>query len=234
MFMDNPKNILSIPNLSEEDRPREKLLEKGLASLTNAELIAILIGSGSSEMNAVDLSKLILKKVNHNLSELSKLSIRDLQKFKGIGQAKAISIVSALELGRRKGYSKGFVKEKFTNSLDIYEYMMPKLLDLYHEEFWVVLLNRSNVVLKCLQISTGGLSGTVVDPKIIFKAAVSYSAASIVLVHNHPSGNITPSLEDIKLTKKLKEGGKLLEIQVIDHIIFGNEGYYSFSDQGFM
>ena len=174
------------------------------------------------------------KKVNHNLSELSKLSIRDLQKFKGIGQAKAISIVSALELGRRKGYSKGFVKEKFTNSLDIYEYMMPKLLDLYHEEFWVVLLNRSNVVLKCLQISTGGLSGTVVDPKIIFKAAVSYSAASIVLVHNHPSGNITPSLEDIKLTKKLKEGGKLLEIQVIDHIIFGNEGYYSFSDQGFM
>jgi len=232
--MDNPKNELSIRNLSEEDRPREKLLEKGIGSLTNAELIAILIGSGSSEMNAVDLSKLILRKVNHNLHELAKLTIKDLQKFKGIGEAKAISIISALELGRRKGFTKGIIKQKFTNSQDIYEYIAPKLLDLYHEEFWIILLNHSNIILKSLQISTGGVSGTLADPKIIFKSAISYGASSLVLVHNHPSGNITPSKEDIKLTQKLTEGGKLLDIKVLDHIIFGNENYYSFSDQGFM
>lgn len=221
---------LNILSWAEEDRPREKLLLKGRSALSDAELIAILIGSGTKSLSAVDVGKQILGLAANNLNELAKFSVKDLQKVKGIGEAKAIAIVSALELGRRRkdeGFSE---KARITSSNDIYELMKPELLDLPKEEFWVILLNRANRLIKKEQISSGGISGTVADPKIIFKAALDQYASSIILVHNHPSGNLKPSQADINLTKKMKEAGKMLEIPVLDHIIFGNEGYLSFAD----
>ncbi len=217
---------------AEEDRPREKLLQRGKASLTDAELIAILIGSGTRELSAVDLAKVILQKASNNLNELAKLSISDLIKIKGIGEAKAISIVSALELGRRRKSSEVIKKPTITCSNDAYQQISPYLLDLPHEEFWILLLSRSNEVIKPVQISQGGVSGTVADPKIIFKVAIENLASSIILVHNHPSGNLNPSQADKELTKKLKEAGKLLDIPVLDHLIFTNTSYFSFADEG--
>jgi DNA repair protein RadC len=222
-------NILS---WAEEDRPREKLLMKGKAALTDAELIAILIGSGSRELSAVDLSKLILQSVNNNLNELAKLSINDLIKFKGIGEAKAISIASALELGRRRKESEVIKKPKVGSSADVYEAIRPYLMDLTHEQFWVLLLNRANEIIRPQQISIGGVAGTVADPKMIFKAAIEHLASAIILVHNHPSGNLTPSQADKDLTKKVKESGRMLDIPVLDHLIFSDNGYFSFADEG--
>jgi DNA repair protein RadC len=227
-------NGLNILSWAEEDRPREKLILKGKAALSDAELIGILIGSGTRSLSAVDLSKLILGNVKNNLNELAKLSIKDLQQFKGIGQAKAITIVSALELGRRRKESQFIQKPKITCSQDAYEVIKPELLDLSFEVFWVLLLNRANQVIKKSQISTGGISGTVADPKIIFKTALESSCSAIILVHNHPSGNLKPSAADIHLTKKLKEAGSLLEIPVLDHLIFSDNGYYSFADEGIL
>lgn len=224
--------ISKILSWAEEDRPREKLLLKGKAALSDAELIAILIGSGTRELSAVDLSKLILQSVNNNLNELAKLSINDLMKFKGIGEAKAISIAAALELGRRRKDSEVLKKPKVSSSSDAYEAIRPYLMDLQHEQFWVLLLNRANEVIKPHQISIGGVAGTVADPKIIFKAALEYLASAIILVHNHPSGNLTPSQADKELTKKVKEAGKMLDIPVLDHLIFGDNGYFSFADEG--
>jgi DNA repair protein RadC len=224
--------ISNILSWAEEDRPREKLLLKGKAALSDAELIAILIGSGTRELSAVDLSKLILQSVNNNLNELAKLSINDLIKFKGIGEAKAISIAAALELGRRRKESETLKKPKITSSANVYEAVRPYLMDLQHEQFWVLLLNRANEVIRPQQISIGGVSGTVADPKMIFKAAIEHLASAIILVHNHPSGNLTPSQADKDLTKKVKEGGRTLDIPVLDHLIFSDNSYFSFADEG--
>ncbi len=229
--MEDYRRILS---WAEEDRPREKLMLKGKSALTDAELIAILIGSGTRELSAVDLSKIILQSVGNNLNELAKLSVNDLMKFKGIGDAKAISIVSALELGRRRKESETLKRTKITCSADGYDAIRPHLLDLSHEQFWILLLNRANEVIRPFQISVGGVSGTVADPKLIFKAAIEHLASAIILVHNHPSGNLTPSQADKDLTKKVVEAGRLLDVPVLDHLIFGDNGYFSFADEGMM
>ncbi|PRY86719.1 RadC family protein [Mongoliibacter ruber] len=224
---------IKISLLSEEDRPREKLLLKGKSSLSDAELIAILIGSGTKQLSAVDLAKHILSKVNYNLAELARMSIADLQKFKGIGEAKAISIVAAMELGRRrKLITEQPKKVKINSSADVWHFMKPDLLDESVEHFYILLLNRNNQVIKKQLISSGGTSGTVADPKIIFKHALDNLACSIVLVHNHPSGNLKPSEQDRRLTNRLKEAGKNLEVPVIDHVIFTDLAYFSFADEG--
>ncbi len=219
---------------AEEDRPREKLLLKGRSALSDAELIAILIGSGTRDQSAVDVGKTILRSVDNNLHELAKLSVQDLKKFEGIGEAKAISIVSALELGRRRKASEPVKREKILSSEDAYRIMQPYLLDQPVEQFWIILLNRANMVIKTHCVSQGGVSGTVADPKTIFKEALEKLASSIVLVHNHPSGNLKPSEADLHLTRKLKEAGKHLDLPVLDHIIFTDQSYLSFADEGIL
>jgi DNA repair protein RadC len=225
---------LSIKSWAEEDRPREKLLEKGRHVLTEAELIAILIGSGSRDETAVELSKRILSSTGNNLNELGKLSVVELTKFKGIGEAKAISIIAALELGRRRKETEVVKREKITTSKDVFEIMKSFMMDLPHEEFWVLMLNRANAVIKKELISRGGVSGTVVDTKIIFKAAIEQYASSIIICHNHPSGNLKPSEADIKITKNIKEAGKVMEISLLDHLIITDKGFYSFADEGLL
>lgn len=222
---------LKISEWAEEDRPREKLMLKGRESLSDAELMAILIGSGTVSLSAVEVSQLILNSCSNNLNELAKFSVKELMKFKGIGEAKAITIVSALELGRRRKAADFMKKEKINSSKDAYECMKAHLLDLNHEEFWLILLNRANVVIKKVEVSKGGVSGTVVDPKIVFGKALEHQASGLILVHNHPSGNLKPSTNDIELTKKLKNGGSMLDISVLDHLIFADNGYYSFADE---
>ena len=223
---------LGILSWAEEDRPREKLLLKGRSALSDAELIAILIGSGSSELSAVDLSKKILQSVNYDLNSLAKLSVKDLTQFKGIGEAKAISIVSALELGRRRKSTESVKKRKIQSSQDAYDVISPDLLDQPIEQFWIITLNRSNHVIQKRVISQGGVSGTVADPKVIFKQALDDLASGIILIHNHPSGNLNPSHADRQLTRKMVEAGKMIEIPVLDHIIFTDSGYFSFADEG--
>ena len=224
-------SYLAITQWAEEDRPREKLLLKGKSSLSDAELIGILLGSGTKTLSAVDLAKQILNSVGNDLHALAKMSVSDLCKFKGIGEAKAISIVSALELGRRRKDAEPVKQPRITCSDDAYQLLKPELTDLPHEEFWIILLKRNNQVIRKEQVSFGGVSGTIVDPKIIFKKALDNLASGMILVHNHPSGNLKPSQADIQLTKKLKTSGELLEIPIYDHIIFTDHGYYSFSDQ---
>jgi DNA repair protein RadC len=234
MKFDKPRDHLQIPQWAEDDRPREKLLLKGKSSLSDAELLAILLGTGTKALSAVDLAKQILQRVDKNLHNLARLSVNDLTKIKGIGKAKAISIISALELGRRRKDAHPSVKPRVASSKDAVELIKPDLLDLYHEEFWILVLNRANYVLKKVQISRGGISGTVADPKLIFKSALELSGSSIILIHNHPSGNLQPSQADITLTKHLKEAGKFMEIPVLDHIIVSDNCYFSFADEGLM
>jgi DNA repair protein RadC len=229
--MENYTSI-KISALAEDERPREKLLLRGKAALSDAELIAILIGSGTRSMSAVDLSRHILSSVNNSLSDLAKLTIKDLQKFKGIGEAKAISIVSAMELGRRRKTEQPTAKLKITSSSDIYKIMAPDLQDEQVEHFYVVLLSRNNSVLKKQLISSGGTNAAIADPKIIFKHALDNLASSMILVHNHPSGNLKPSDADRRLTEKLASAGKNLDIPVLDHVIFTDVGYFSFADEG--
>jgi DNA repair protein RadC len=224
--------FLNIKRWAAEDRPREKLLLKGKAALTDTELIAILLGTGTAAMSAVDVAKTILETVGNDLNELARLTVKDLTKIKGVGEAKAVSIVSALELGRRRKDLLGEEKPKISGSKDIYDLLKAELLDIPHEAFWIVLLNRANRVIKKHQISQGGVAGTVADPKIIFKIALEELASGVILAHNHPSGNLTASQSDIDLTRKLKESGKLLEIQILDHIIFAGKKYMSFADEG--
>lgn len=224
----------SIKNWAEDDRPREKLLLKGKNSLSNAELIAILIGSGNQNESAVDLSKSILNSVNTNLAELSKLSVKDLMKFKGIGEAKAISIIAALELGKRRRVSDIINKKTIIGSKDVFEFFQGILADANYEEFHILLLNRANKIIRQFNISEGGISGTIADPKKIFKIALENNASSMVLCHNHPSGNIKPSNSDIKLTKNIKNAGELLEIKILDHVIIGDENYFSFADENML
>ncbi len=225
---------LSIKSWAEEDRPREKLALKGKSALSEAELIAILIGSGTASMSAVDVAKGILNSSENDLNRLAKLTVKDLTKFKGIGEAKAISIVAALELGRRRKETETIKKPKIRSSKDAYDLMKPDLLDLSHEEFWCLLLNRSNIVIKKQLISSGGVSGTVADPIIIYKAALEELASGIILIHNHPSGNIKPSQADINLTKKMKTAAKALDISLYDHLIFTEQGFFSFADENLL
>lgn len=223
---------LSIKEWAVEDRPREKMLAKGIRSLSDAELIAILIGSGNAEESAVELSRRILASVNNNLNELGKKTANDLQKFKGIGEAKAINIMAALELGRRRKESEPDEKPKVVTSSDVAHIFRPLLSDLPHEEFWFLMLNRNNLVIDKAMVSQGGLSGTIIDVRIILKTALEKLASSIVLCHNHPSGNLTPSEADKEITKKIKEAGKYMDIPVIDHLIIANDAYFSFADEG--
>ncbi|WP_066632170.1 RadC family protein [Labilibacter marinus] len=224
---------LSIKEWAVEDRPREKLLSKGISSLSNAELIAILIGSGNREESAVDVSKRILNDVGNNLNELGKTTIEKLKRdYRGIGEAKAICIVAAMELGRRRKLSEVKEKPKITGSRDVFDLMHPVLADLPHEEFWILLLNRANKVISTQKISQGGIAGTVMDTKLIMKAGIDQLASSIILCHNHPSGNKQPSQQDKNITLKLKEAGKILDLPVLDHIIVTDGGFYSFSDEG--
>lgn len=219
---------------AEEDRPREKLLLKGRSALSDAELLAIIIGSGTKKMNAVDLAKTILQEAGNNLNNLAKLTVHDLEKIRGIGKARAIAIISSLELGRRRDDQTPDHKPRITCSEDAYKIIKPFLLDAGVEEFWVIILNRANYVIRNEKISSGGLAGTVADPKVIFKRALDAKGCSIILVHNHPSGNLKPSEADISLTRKLKESGLLLEIPVIDHLIFTDHRYFSFADEGLL
>ncbi|RYY36072.1 MAG: DNA repair protein RadC [Sphingobacteriaceae bacterium] len=231
----NPyENKISIKSWAEEDRPREKLSGQGRRSLTDAELIAILIGSGSRDESAVELSKRILHHYENDLNKLGKATIADLCKFKGVGEAKAISIIAALEIGRRRADTDIKVLDEITGSQDAYHIMRRHLADLNHEEFWIVLINRANKVLAKELVSKGGLSGTVADPKIIFHMALQQQASGIILVHNHPSGNLKPSQLDVELTKKIANAGRMLDINVLDHLIITDSGFFSFADQGIM
>jgi DNA repair protein RadC len=227
-----PNNTLAIRLLAEEDRPREKLLLKGHQALTNAELLAILIGSGSRNESAVALAQRILASANNNLHELGKKDLASLCHFKGVGQVKAISIIAALELCRRHRLSTPTQRVGITSSKDAYELMSPILADLPHEEFWILLLSQSNQVIGQYQISAGGVAGTVVDARLVFKRALDHLASGIILLHNHPSGSLTPSQADIDLTKKLKQAGTTLNINILDHLIISERGYYSFADEG--
>lgn len=224
---------LSIKQWAEEDRPREKLLLKGVSALSDSELLAILIGSGNSDESAVALSKRILLSVNNNLNNLGKLDVRDLVKsFKGIGEAKGVSIVAALELGRRRKTTEIEEKPQITSSKHAYNELLPLLADLNREEIWALLLDRSNKVVKKMQVSRGGISTTVMDVRVILREALNVYASGIVLGHNHPSGNCKPSPQDMTITRKLKDAAQLMDISLIDHLIVSDEGYYSFGDAG--
>lgn len=224
----------TIKNWAEDDRPREKLVQKGKMSLSDAELLAILIGSGSRDQSAVDLCKKILSGAGNSLSELGKLSINQLTTYKGIGQAKAISIIAALELGRRRRTEEALEKKKITSSASVFELMQPVIGELPHEEFWIIYLNNSNKVIDQLQLSKGGITGTLVDVRLTLKKALELGATSIILSHNHPSGNLSPSSADKQLTQKLKTAGESLDIKILDHIIVTEKSYFSFADEGLL
>lgn len=219
---------------AEDDRPREKFLLKGKSTLSDSELLAILIGSGSRNESAVQLCQRILASVNNNLSHLGKQSVQQLIQFKGIGEAKAITIAAALELGRRRRDETTLELSKITSSKAVFELMQPVIGELPHEEFWVLYLNNSNKVIYKSQISKGGITGTVVDTRLVFKTALEHHATSVILVHNHPSGKLQASEADKQITKKLAEAGKHLDILVLDHIIVTEKSYFSFADEGLL
>ena len=221
-----------ITNWSEDDKPREKLMLTGKSVLSDAELIAILIGSGNRNESAVDLSKRILGSIDNNLNALGKLTIPQLIKFKGIGEAKAISIIAAMELGRRRRTEEVVDLTKITSSQTIFQIMQPIIGELPHEEFWIIYLNNSNKVISKSQLSKGGITGTLVDTRLVFKVALEMGATSLILCHNHPSGTIMPSDADKLITKKLKLAGDSLDVKVLDHLIITETKYYSFVDEG--
>lgn len=225
---------LNIKDWAAEDRPREKMLLKGARSLTDAELIAILIGSGNLEETAVELSRRILAAADNSLNELGRKNIDFLKTFNGIGEAKAVTIAAALELGKRRKEADVFNKNKISGSKDAADYFFPILGDLNHEEFWVMLLNRGNKIMDSFMISQGGISGTVIDVRIILKPALEKLASSIILCHNHPSGTMQASDADMKITKKIKNAAELLDISVLDHLIIGQNKYLSFADEGLL
>lgn len=231
---DGDQNSFTIKNWAQDDRPREKLLNKGRSSLSDAELLAILIGSGSRNESAVDLCKKILARSEFSLNELGKLSVAQLMEFKGIGEAKAITIVAALELGRRRRSEDALEKRKISSSSSVFELMQPLIGDLLHEEFWVIYLNNSNKVIDRFQLSKGGITGTLVDVRLALKKALELGAVSIILAHNHPSGALNPSNADKQLTQKLKTGGESLDIKILDHLIVTEKSYFSFADEGLL
>ena len=228
------KPSFSIKQWSEDDRPREKLLLKGKNALSHAELIAILINSGNREESAVALSQRILASVAINLNELGKLSVKDLMKFKGIGEAKAITILAALELGRRRRGEEALEKKKITSSSSVFELMQPIIGELPHEEFWIVYLNNSNKVLQKIQLSKGGITGTLVDVRLVLKTALQIGAIGLILTHNHPSGTLVPSQADKKITQKLKIASESIDIKVLDHLIITEKAYFSFADENLL
>ncbi|MCK9423010.1 MAG: DNA repair protein RadC [Bacteroidales bacterium] len=230
--METYSNKTVIRNWAEEDRPREKLLLKGRHNLSDAELLAILIGSGTKNESALDVAKSILHKANDNLAELARMGFNELIQVKGIGKARAVTISAALELGRRKDESIVMEKEKIFKSLDAYTIFRSTMSDHPYEEFWIILLNKGNKVIRKCCISEGGISGTVVDPKKVFKIALDHHASSIILGHNHPSGTTKPSEADNNITKKLYAAGKMLDVDVLDHLIIGDNGFYSYADEG--
>lgn len=217
---------------AEDDRPREKFLLKGKSALSDSELLAILIGSGSRNESAVQLCQRILASTNNNLSQLGKLSIQQLTQFKGIGEAKAIAIAAALELGRRRRSEDAVEWNKITSSKAVFELMQPIIGDLPHEEFWVLYLNNSNKVVYKSQLSKGGITGTIVDIRLVFKTVFEHNATSIILTHNHPSGKLLASEQDVQVTKKIKQAAQLLDVNLLDHIIITEKGFYSFNDEG--
>ncbi|WP_127140106.1 RadC family protein [Flagellimonas marinaquae] len=224
----------SIKNWADDDRPREKLVQKGSFVLSDAELIAILIGSGSREESAVELSKRILASVDNNLNELGKLSVNQLMRFKGIGEAKAVSIAAALEVGRRRRLEDTSKIVKIQSSHDVFELLYPLIGELPHEEFWIVYLNNSNKVIHKSQLSKGGITGTLVDVRLVLKQALELGAVGIILAHNHPSGTLKPSAADKQITQKLKTASEALDIQVLDHLILAQNEYLSFADKGIL
>ena len=227
-------NSLSIKHWAEDDRPREKLVLKGKTALSDAELVAILIGSGSRNESAVNLAKRILSSIDNNLNALGKLTVTDLQKFKVIGEAKAISIIIALELGRRRRLEEALEIPKITSSKAVFEIMQPLIGELNHEEFWVIYLNNFNKVLYKEQLSKGGLTGTLVDVRLVFKKAIDLFATAIILCHNHPSGKLQPSAADKSITKKLQQAGETLDVKVLDHLIVTENAYFSFADENIL
>lgn len=232
--MSELNSSFSIKEWSKNDRPREKLTAKGKNTLTDAELIAILIGSGNREESAVALSKRILASVDHKINTLGKLSIKKLMNFKGIGEAKAVTIVAALELGRRRRDEDMPILPKITSSRDVFNLLQPSIGDLEHEEFWVLFLSNANKVIQTKQISIGGKTGTLVDARIVFRAALEFGATGIIICHNHPSGVLHPSQSDKKLTQKLKEAGLALDINLLDHLIITENSYFSFADESIL
>lgn len=225
---------LKITDWAVGDRPREKLMQNGTSSLSNAELLAILINSGTKDKSAVDLGRELLGIVNNNLNSLGKLTISDLKKLHGIGTARAVTIAAALELGRRRKLSEIPDVTQIKCSKDVADIFQPMLSDISHEEFWILFLNRSNKVINTMKLSQGGISGTVTDVRIIMKKAIEYLASGIIVCHNHPSGNLNPSESDTKITQKIKEAAALMDIQLLDHLIISDKEYYSFADNGLL
>lgn len=225
---------LSIKQWAEDDRPREKLLSGGCSALSDAELIAVLIGSGNRDETAVELSRRMLGSSGNSLDRIGKKTVRELMQFRGIGQAKAVALVAAMELGRRRKEENVAEKPCVLSSRDAFTIMQPLLGDLMHEEFWVMLLNRSNRLIEALRTSQGGISGTVTDIRLILKSAILHSASSMVLCHNHPSGNLKPSSADLNITKKMNEAAGMMDIKVLDHIILADRNYFSFADEGLL
>jgi DNA repair protein RadC len=230
---DKPTSF-SIKNWNQDDRPREKLLSKGRTALSDSELIAILIGSGSRDESAVELSKRVLASAENNLNKLGKISVKELMGFKGIGEAKAVSIVAALELGKRRSGEVGLNLKKINSSQSVFELLHPILGELPHEEFWIIYLNNSNKVLQTAQLSKGGITGTLVDVRLVFKSALQLGAVAVILGHNHPSGTLKPSQADKLLTQKLKTAGESLDIKVLDHLIVTENSYFSFADENLL
>lgn len=224
----------SIKHWADDDKPREKLVQKGRSVLSDAELVAILIGSGNRRESAVELSKRILASVNHNLNELGKLSVNQLKQFKGIGEAKAVSIAAALEVGRRRRGDDAEKIYRISSSKDAFELLYPLMGELEHEEFWIVYLNNSNKVIHKSQLSKGGITGTLVDVRLVLKQALDLGAVGILLAHNHPSGTIKPSTADKQITRKLQKAGEALDIKVLDHLILAQHNYLSFADKGIL
>ncbi|KMQ61490.1 hypothetical protein ACM46_15855 [Chryseobacterium angstadtii] len=225
---------MTIKFLAEDDRPREKFLLKGKNSLSDSELLAIIMGSGSRDESALDLARKIMASVNNNWHQLSLLSSKDLTKFKGVGEVKAISIIAALEIGRRRSVQEIPYKPIISNSDDAYLILKNQLSDLRTEEFWAIFMNQSNKVIHISKLTQGGISQSVVDVRILFKTALDHFSTGIIIAHNHPSGSLKPSKEDINITKKIREAGETLSIQLLDHIIITQDTYLSFSDEGLL
>lgn len=225
---------MSLKFLAEDDRPREKFLQKGKSSLSDSELLAIIIGSGNKEESVLELARKILASVNNNWHQLSLLSVKDLMKFNGIGEAKAISIITALEIGRRRAVQEIPERSVIGNSHDAYSILKNQLSDLRTEEFWAIFLNNSNKVIYTSQLTQGGISQSIVDVRILFKTALEHFSTGVIIAHNHPSGSLKPSKEDINITQKVKEAGKVLSVQLLDHIIVTQHSYFSFSDAGLL
>lgn len=233
-MLENINKHIPLKALAEDDRPREKLIQLGRQHVSDAELLAIILGSGNTQETALQLAQRILHENNNNINNLARLTTTELMKFKGVGPAKAVNIAAAFELGKRRTDKNADELYHIGSSKDAYALIAPKIMDLHYEEFWIILLNRANKVIKMEKLSKGGISGTVVDVRLIAKSAIENNSSGVILAHNHPSGNNKPSEQDIEITKKTKQGLKLFDISLFDHIIVANQAYYSFTDEGIL